>query len=121
MARFIAALFDDPGRAEGALQALMTAGLSGQRTMLIRPESHASEIAPFREASAAADPRMASVPSEDRALFADGLRRGGCVLLADIAGNVQDAMWIVESFDPSDLDGPPPGRRASGPQGVDVG
>jgi hypothetical protein len=29
MARTIAALFDDPGRAEGALQAFMTAGLSG--------------------------------------------------------------------------------------------
>jgi hypothetical protein len=125
MAQFIAALFEDPGRAEGALQALMTAGLSGQQTSLIRPEAHASEMAPFRE-STGGTARLAAVPDADRALFADGIRRGGCVLLADIPGNVEEAIRIVETFAPADLDGRtggrPENRAAAGPHsGVDVG
>jgi hypothetical protein len=107
MARIIAALFDDPGRAEAALQALMTAGLAGRRTSLIRAEAHGTEMAPFRDASSGDAAQLTAVPAEDRALFEEGVRRGGCVLLADIAGDVDEAMRIIESFEPADL-----GRRA---------
>jgi hypothetical protein len=104
----IAALFAAPGRAEGALQALMTAGLSGHRTALIRPEVHATEMTPFRDPAASGDVRpgaLAGVPAEDRAAFEAGLRRGGSVLVAEIAGDLQEAIRIVETFEPADLDG----------------
>jgi hypothetical protein len=130
MARTIAALFDDPGRAEQALQALMTAGLSGHRSVLIQSEAHATEMAPFRDASAGGDrPNLHSpaIPAEDRALFEAGVRRGGCVLLAEIAGNPDEAVRIIETFEPSDLDGRTEARRrqrgnaGGAASGIDVG
>jgi hypothetical protein len=45
------------------------------------------------------------VPAEDRASFEAGLRRGGAVLVAEITGDLQEAIRIVETFEPSDLDG----------------
>ncbi len=108
MARTIAALFDDPGRAEGALQALMTAGLSGHRSALIRPKVHASELTPFRDpsgAGAAAGGLLGSaVPPGDRALFEDGLRRGGSVLVVEVLRDPEEAVRIIETFEPADLD-----------------
>ena len=126
MSRTIAALFDDPGRAEGALQALMTAGLAGRRTSLLRGEAHGTEMAPFRDASRSDAPHLVTVPAEDRALFEEGVRRGGCVLVADVAGDVDEAMRIIETFDPADLDRRAEewrGRNAARePQGgVDIG
>jgi hypothetical protein len=109
MAHTIAALFDDLGRAEGALQALMTAGLSGPGTVLIRGEPRGSELAPFRDASAsgaAAQFRAhgAAIPADYRALFEDGVRRGGCVLLTEASGQPDEAIRIIETFEPTDLD-----------------
>jgi hypothetical protein len=129
MARTIAALFDDPGRAERALQALMTAGASGHRSALIRSEAHATEMAPFRDASDADNrPSLhsAAIPAEDRALFEAGVRRGGCVLLAEIAGDADEAIRIIETFEPSDLDGRSEARQrhanaGGGAPGIDVG
>jgi hypothetical protein len=118
MARTIAALFDDPGRADGALQALMTAGLAGHRTTVIRPEVHASEMTPFRDPSAAGEARLGpmagAVPTEDRASFEAGLRRGGSVLVAEIVGDPEEAVRIVETFEPSHLDGVEASRRQTG-------
>jgi hypothetical protein len=131
MARTIAALFDVPGRAEAALQALMTAGLSGHRTSLIRPEVHATELTPFRDPSAAGaagvDLLGGAVPTEDRAAFEAGLRRGGAVLVAEILSDPDEAARIVETFGPADLDGRTEEwrRHAGGSgeagEGVDVG
>ncbi len=129
MARTIAALFDDPGQAEGALQAIMTAGLAGHRTAVIRPEVHATELTPFRDPSAADQARLgpmaAAVPPEDRASFEAGLRRGGSVLVAEIVGDAEEAIRIVETFAPADLDGrsEEASRRQTGGvgTGVDVG
>jgi hypothetical protein len=127
MARTIAALFDDPGRADGALQALMTAGLAGHRTTVIRPEVHASEMTPFRDPSAAGEARLGpmagAVPAADRASFEAGLRRGGSVLVAEIVGDADEAVRIVETFGPADIDGVAPSRRQAGGvgTGVDVG
>src|SRR5688500_1519162 len=118
----IAALFADPGRAEGALQALMTAGLSGHRTALIRPEVYATEMTPFRDPAGSGAVRpgaLAGVPAEDRAAFEAGLRRGGSVLVAEIAGDLQEAIRIVETFEPADLDGRT--EEAQRRQGGDTG
>jgi hypothetical protein len=124
MARIIAALFTDAARAEGALRALMTAGLSGQRTALIGGETRATELGSFQASSAPDAAQLAAIPADDRPLFEEGLRRGGSVLLADIAGDVEQAVRIVETFEPTEIEGPGGGRGqdARGPQGgVDVG
>jgi hypothetical protein len=128
MAQILAALFDDPGRAEAALQALMTAGLSGHRTRLIRPEVHATELTPFRDpasGTAGLGAEGAAVPADDREAFEQGLRRGGCVLVADILRDPEEAVRIVETFEPADLDGRTEGLRQRGGRsedgGVDVG
>jgi hypothetical protein len=125
----IAALFDDAGRAEEALQALITAGLTGHRTALIRPEIHATELTPFRDPAsgqAALGPEGSALPLEDRAAFEAGLRRGGAVLIADIVRDPEEAARIVETFGPADLDGRTEalrhGAAGSGAgEGVDVG
>ena len=128
MPRTIAALFDDPGRAEAALQTLRTARLSGHRSALICREAHATAMAPFRDASAS-EPRLdlkgSAVPAEDRALFEAGLRGGGCVLLAEIVGDPEEAIRIIDAFGPADLDGRGQDLRrkaaAGGGGGVDIG
>ena len=52
MPRTIAALFEDRGRAEGALQALLEAGIAGyQSALLACRDRHASELAPGRTVS----------------------------------------------------------------------
>ena len=96
MAQTIAALFDSPVPAQRALQALMTAGLSGRRTALIGSESRGTEVGSFQVSSGAAGSELAAIPAGDRALFEEGLRQGGSVLLADIAGDVEEAIRIIE-------------------------
>jgi hypothetical protein len=63
-----------------------------------------------------------AVPAADRASFEAGLRRGGSVLVAEIVGNPEEAVRIVETFEPSDLDGVEASRLQAGVgTGVDVG
>ena len=125
MPRTIAALFDDSARAQGALQALMTAGLSGQRTALIGGQTRATELGSVQVSSGTGGAQLDALPAADRTLFEAGLRRGGSVLLADIAGDMEEAVRIVETFEPADLDGRTETQRkeaVSGPQGgVDIG
>jgi len=127
MARTIAALFDDLGRAQSALGALMEARLAGHRSRIIRAEAHRTEMAPFRDATAAqgggerASAQALGLPAQDRATFEAALARGGCVLAAEIVGDLDRAIAIVEAFEPAELDrhsqgqrhpaGPPAGDR----------
>ena len=127
MPRTIAALFNDWPGAERALQALMTAGLSGQRTALIGGETRATELGSVQVSSPTGRAQLAAIPPEDRILFEEGLSRGGSVLVADIVGDVDEAIRIIETFEPADLDRHTEERAArsvaaGGPQGgIDVG
>jgi hypothetical protein len=124
MAQLIAALFPDPARAERALQALMTAGLSGQRTGLIAGETRATELGSFQVSSPPENIHFGAIPAEDRPLFEEGLRRGGSVLLADIVRDLDKAVRIIETFDPMELEGGsgrPPRQGDGTRKGVDVG
>lgn len=113
MARTIAALFEDQGRAEAALGALMESRLAGHRSRIIRAETHASEIAPFRGAAegggaGSGSPLGLDWSGEDRAAFQAALERGECLLAAEIVGDLERAVAIVETFEPAELD---PGSR----------
>jgi hypothetical protein len=104
----------------------MTAGLSGQRTALIGGETRATELGSVQVSSGMGGAQLDALPAEDRTLFEAGLRRGGSVLLADIAGDMEEAVRIVETFEPADLDSRTDSQRnntaTSGPPGGgDVG
>src|SRR5215211_9495328 len=116
MPRTIAALFEDRGRAEGALQALLEAGIAGyQSALLACRDPRASELAPGRtvspdESRFGAALRELGLPEPDAAEFEEAVRRGGCMLTMRVdSGAIDKAIALVGAFDPVDLD-----RRAAG-------
>jgi hypothetical protein len=111
MPHIIAALFDDRARAHRALQALLESGVARDRIAIL-----GDDVAPgsegkggFRKLSAR-DGDMAELhdlplPDEDLQLFADGLRRGCFLVTARVDRDaMEDAVRVVEMFDPLDLD-----------------
>src|SRR5438105_3571565 len=108
MARTIAAVFGSRANAEGALQALVSAGLAGFQSGLITcSEAHRPEAAPRRASAqtntggfqaALANLRL---PEPDAAEFEAALRHGGCLVSAHVALDELDrAVSILEAFDP---------------------
>ena len=111
MPRTIAALFEDRGRAEGALQALLEAGIAGyQSALLACRDPRASELAPGRTVSPdegrfGAALRELGLPEPDTSEFDEAVRRGGCLLTVRVdAGTIDKAIALVAAFDPVDLD-----------------
>lgn len=115
MPRTIAALYDNRGSADAALQALLEAGLAGHQSALLAcKESRASELAPRRtlspdEGHFRATLRALGLPEGDSAELEEAVRRGGCVLTVRVDGaTIERAVEILEAFEPADLD-----RRAA--------
>ena len=134
MARTIAALYGNRANAEGALQALVGAGLAGyQSAQIFREEARSTEMAPARAVQPAEAGRHSAalealrLPETDAAEFEEALRNGGCLLSARIEmNNVDQAIAILETFEPLDLDASLTGARrdqGAGPGGggADVG
>ena len=111
MPRTIAALFDDRGRAEGALQALLEAGVAGYQSALLackdpRPSelAHGRTLSPDEHRFDAAL-RELGLPEPDTSEFGQAVRRGGCLLTVRVdSGTIDKAIALVEAFDPVDLD-----------------
>lgn len=131
MPRIVAALFETPAQAENALHALLESGVARDRISVIGIDRgrEISSISGFRDLSAS-DERSPeapglSLPDDDRRLFAEGLRRGGALVMARIDGDdLADAVNILDMFDPVDLDRrsqeQEPHQETDGP-GVDLG
>lgn len=128
MPRMIAALFDDRATAERALQTMIQAGIARDRIAITGgTQGGGSEMAPFRDEPGDQAPALSlPLPDEDLRLFGQGLRRG-CVLISARVDNddFEEAIRLVEMFDPVDLDRRSEDwrDRASGAvhAGVDVG
>jgi hypothetical protein len=130
MARTIAAVFGSRANAQGALQALVSAGLAGfQSAILACSEPRPTELAPRRTLppsetsgfhAAIANLRL---PEADTAEFDEAVRHGGCLLSAHVALDELDrAVSILEAFDPIDLDRRSAEKSKAGAgAGVDVG
>jgi hypothetical protein len=130
--RTIVALFDDRGAAEGALQALIEAGVAGHHSALLAcRQARPSEMAPGRaldpdHARFAAALRELGLPERDTAEFEEAVRRGGCMLSLRVeAGALDKAIALIEAFDPADLDRRSAdwhkGAGSGAGSGVDVG
>jgi hypothetical protein len=111
MPQIIAALFDDQGRAERALQALVEAGLGAERITLVGDTRgrEVSSISGFRELSARDDDLAAlddlELPPEDIALFRSGLARGHVLVAARVdRTELERGIEVLDLFDPVDLD-----------------
>ena len=111
MPQIIAALFEDQGRAQRALQALMETGVARDRIAVFGDGGNreVSSISGFRELSAR-DDVMAELhdlplPEEDLQVFEQGLRRGHVLMSARVdRDNMEEAMRVIDMFDPLDVD-----------------
>lgn len=111
MPRTTAALYDSRAKAEGALQALLEAGLAGHRSAILAcKESRASELAPRRtlppdEGQFRQTLRELGLPEPDTAELEEAVRRGGCVLVVRVdSATIERAAEILDAFEPVDID-----------------
>jgi hypothetical protein len=111
MPHIIAALFEDRGRAERALQALMETGVARDRIAIIGEDEDGdvSSISGFRELSARDDTTAElhdlPLPDEDLRVFERGLRRGHVLMSARVdRADMEEAIRVIDMFDPLDVD-----------------
>jgi hypothetical protein len=125
MPQLIAALFETRARAEEALAALIGTGLASDRLRIIGGSeggdaaamSSAEEIATGSEDPTAL--RGLGLPEEDASAFAAGLSGGGAVLAARVdEAEMDEAIRVVDTFEPIDLDGRTEERREAGSGGM---
>jgi hypothetical protein len=112
MSQMITALFRDPAQARQALQSLLETGIAQHRIVAVGTEDarEISSISGFRTLSARDDSMEAlhdlNLPDADRRIFEQGLHRGHTLIAARVdRDNAEDAVRVLEMFDPVDLDG----------------
>ncbi len=112
MPQMIAALFRDPAQARQALQSLLEAGIAQHRIVAVGNQDarEISSISGFRSLSARDDSMEAlhdlNLPDADRRIFEQGLHRGHTLIAARVdRDNAEEAVRVLEMFDPVDLDG----------------
>ena len=111
MPHIIAALFEDQGRAERALEALLESGVARDRIAIVGESDgrEVSSISGLRELSAR-DDAMAELhdlplPDEDLRAFERGLRRGHVLMSARVdRADLEEAMRVIDMFEPLDVD-----------------
>ena len=112
MPQMIAALFRDPAQAHQALQSLLQMGIAQNRIVAAgnAEAREISSISGFRSLSARDDTLDAlhdlNLPDSDKRLFEQGLRRHCSLIAAQVdRDNMEEAVRVLEMFDPVDLDG----------------
>lgn len=128
----LVALYDDAEAARRALADIIAAGHSRER-FWISDSSYTSESVP-------ADPRLQGltrdfstpsrrvqaltllgVPQRDADLYAEGVRRGGTLLIGELpASEAEEAHDIIERHNPADIDARQERYRAAGWSGYDA-
>jgi hypothetical protein len=108
----ITALFRDAAQARQGLQSLLEMGIAQNRIVAVGNEDarEISSISGFRTLSARDDSMEAlhdlHLPESDKRIFEQGLHKG-CTLIAVQVDrdNFDEAVRVLEMFDPVDLDG----------------
>jgi hypothetical protein len=130
MPQMITALFRDPAQARQALQSLLEMGIAQHRIVAVGNQDarEISSISGFRSLSARDDSVEAlhdlNLPDADRRIFEQGLHRGHTLIAAQVdRDNAEEAVRVLEMFDPVDLDGGSREWLSSGSDqaGADVG
>ena len=111
MPQMIAALFRDPAQARQALQSLLEMGIAQNRIVAAgnAEAREISSISGFRALSARDETLDAlqdlNLPEADKRLFAQGIHRHCALIAAQVdKDNVEEALRVLEMFDPVDLD-----------------
>ncbi|MBV9749515.1 MAG: YsnF/AvaK domain-containing protein [Acetobacteraceae bacterium] len=124
--RTVTAMFNSRAEAERAVQQL-TSELGVDRAMVrISPEAGATDTGysraqPYQETGFLAALRNLFVPDEDRYAYAEGLRRGGVLVSAQLdEGQLDQASDILENAGAVDLDAQEASWRQSGWSGYDA-
>jgi hypothetical protein len=111
MPRIVTAMFQDRAQAEQALRALMETGIAQSHITAIgfSEGREVSSISGFRTLSARDDSHAAlhdlNLPSSDLLAFEQGLHRGCSLIAARVdRENIEEAIRVLEMFDPVDLD-----------------
>jgi len=112
MSQMITALFREPAQARQGLQSLIEMGIAQNRIVAVGNEDarEISSISGFRTLSVPDDSMEAlhdlKLPESDKRIFEQGLHRG-CTLIAVQVDrdNFEEAVRVLEMFDPVDLDG----------------
>lgn len=111
MSQMITALFREPAQARQGLQSLIEMGIAESRIVAVGTEEarEISSISGFRTLAARDDSLEAlqdlNLPESDRRIFEQGLHRGYTLIAARVdRENVEEAVRVLEMFDPVDLD-----------------
>ncbi|WP_114943145.1 hypothetical protein [Microvirga calopogonii] len=112
MPQMIAALFRDPAQARQALQSLLEMGIAENRIVAAgnAEAREISSISGFRALSARDETLDAlqdlNLPEADKRLFEQGIHRHCTLIAAQVdRDNLEEALRVLEMFDPVDLDG----------------
>jgi uncharacterized protein (TIGR02271 family) len=111
----LVALYDDAASARQALDELRAAGLPHDRFWISGNETGTADLGSSRLTDFVGDfarpeSRVRSltrldVPEDDAHLYAEGVRRGGTLLIGDVSDdNMERALAIIERSSPVDLD-----------------
>jgi len=111
MSRIVTALFKDRAQAQQALQSLIEMGIAQTRvtTLGMHEGREVSSISGFRTLDLPDESRTAlqglGLPSDDRAVFEQGVRRGCSLIAVRVDRDDFDgAVRVLEMFEPVDLD-----------------
>ena len=116
--RTLTAMYDTKGAAESARDDLIALGISSANVTIRGTESGSST----GSASSTTEDKgfLESIadfffPDEDRSTYAEGVRRGGCLLTAQVPDSLEDqATAVLECYDPVDVDERAESWRQSG-------
>jgi uncharacterized protein (TIGR02271 family) len=125
MMRIITAMFDDRSHAEAAVQRLtQKLNLKRDLVQIYNPDttSTTATASPTQDTGLWASIKDLFVPDEDRYALAEGMRRGGIVVSAQVEEDMLDeAMSILETEGAVDLDSREAEWRQSGWTGYQAG
>jgi stress response protein YsnF len=115
--RTVTAMYDTRGAAETARDGLVSLGISSGDISIRGAEggSTSASSTGTEDRGFWAELKDLFVPDEDRHTYAEGMRRGGCLLTARVPeGMVDEALEVLERSEPVDIDERSQSWRQSG-------
>src|SRR4051794_5292016 len=120
--RTLTAMYDTRGAAESARDGLMALGIPADAIAIRGTEDDRDTTTADEDQGFWASLANLFVPDEDRHIYAEGVRRGGYLLTAQVPeSTAEQAREVLERSDPVDIDERAAGWRQSGWTGYEAG